>query len=349
MSRLRVIRAERPLTGSVRVPSDKSMSHRSVLFAAMAEGESHLTGVLDSADVRSTMGAVEALGAEVRVGGDRPGRPDAHRPRLGSARSAAARWADRLRQLGHDGATAHGRACGLADRGHAHRRRVPVAPADEAGDGPAPLDGRDVRSDRGRNAPAHRLRRSAHRHRIRDPCRERAGEDRRASRGSACRRRHERDRACGEPRPHRAHAAGLRRAGRLGRPPRDGVGDGPGLAPRVRRRGPRRSFLGGLSGRRGSAGTGERDRTDRGRDEPDAGGLCARLAADGGGHRPRPARPARPRAGGGVHGSVHAAAPGRRCAVAGDSAPRGRSADTRARGGRAAPESRASTAYASSG
>ena len=73
MSRLRVMRAERPLAGSVRVPSDKSMSHRSVLFAAMAEGESHLTSVLDSADVRSTIKAVEALGAEVRVEETGPG------------------------------------------------------------------------------------------------------------------------------------------------------------------------------------------------------------------------------------------------------------------------------------
>jgi 3-phosphoshikimate 1-carboxyvinyltransferase len=57
-----------PLEGTVRVPGDKSISHRAVLFAAMAEGTSHLTGVLDSADVRSTIGAVRALGAEVEIG-----------------------------------------------------------------------------------------------------------------------------------------------------------------------------------------------------------------------------------------------------------------------------------------
>lgn len=55
----------RPLTGAVRVPGDKSISHRSVLFSAMAEGTSHMSGVLDSADVRSSIGAVRALGAEV--------------------------------------------------------------------------------------------------------------------------------------------------------------------------------------------------------------------------------------------------------------------------------------------
>ena len=56
-----------PLTGAVRVPGDKSISHRSVLFSAMAEGTSHVSGVLDSADVRSSIGAVRALGAEVNL------------------------------------------------------------------------------------------------------------------------------------------------------------------------------------------------------------------------------------------------------------------------------------------
>lgn len=55
----------RPLSGAVRVPGDKSISHRSVLFSAMAEGTSHVSGVLDSADVRSSIGAVRALGAEI--------------------------------------------------------------------------------------------------------------------------------------------------------------------------------------------------------------------------------------------------------------------------------------------
>ncbi len=56
-----------PLKGASRVPGDKSISHRAVLFAAMAEGTSRLTGVLDSADVRSTIGAVSALGAQVSL------------------------------------------------------------------------------------------------------------------------------------------------------------------------------------------------------------------------------------------------------------------------------------------
>lgn len=51
------------LSGTIAVPGDKSLSHRAVLFAAMSMGTSHVSGVLDSADVRSTIAAVESLGA----------------------------------------------------------------------------------------------------------------------------------------------------------------------------------------------------------------------------------------------------------------------------------------------
>jgi 3-phosphoshikimate 1-carboxyvinyltransferase len=61
---------EAPLQGAIRVPGDKSLSHRSVLFAAMAGGTSRLTGVLDSEDVRSTVAAVRALGANVDETGE---------------------------------------------------------------------------------------------------------------------------------------------------------------------------------------------------------------------------------------------------------------------------------------
>ena len=56
-----------PLRGSASVPGDKSISHRAVLFAAMAEGTSRLSGVLDSEDVRSSIRAVGQLGAQVSL------------------------------------------------------------------------------------------------------------------------------------------------------------------------------------------------------------------------------------------------------------------------------------------
>jgi 3-phosphoshikimate 1-carboxyvinyltransferase len=54
-----------PLRGTLRPPADKSISHRAALIAAMAEGETSVEGFLDSADTRSTLAAVEALGARV--------------------------------------------------------------------------------------------------------------------------------------------------------------------------------------------------------------------------------------------------------------------------------------------
>jgi 3-phosphoshikimate 1-carboxyvinyltransferase len=54
-----------PLRGSLRPPSDKSISHRAALIAAMGEGETTIEGYLDAADTRSTLAAVEAVGARV--------------------------------------------------------------------------------------------------------------------------------------------------------------------------------------------------------------------------------------------------------------------------------------------
>src|SRR3984885_9537526 len=47
------------------IPGDKSISHRAVIFAAMAEGESHVTNVAPGEDVASSMRCVAALGASV--------------------------------------------------------------------------------------------------------------------------------------------------------------------------------------------------------------------------------------------------------------------------------------------
>jgi 3-phosphoshikimate 1-carboxyvinyltransferase len=61
-----------PLRGSLRPPADKSISHRAALIAAMGEGATEIRGYLDAADTRSTLAAVEALGA--RVENADPGR-----------------------------------------------------------------------------------------------------------------------------------------------------------------------------------------------------------------------------------------------------------------------------------
>jgi 3-phosphoshikimate 1-carboxyvinyltransferase len=61
-----------PLRGTLRPPPDKSISHRAALLGAMADGESHITGYLDSADTRATLAAVEGLGAGVELGDTDP-------------------------------------------------------------------------------------------------------------------------------------------------------------------------------------------------------------------------------------------------------------------------------------
>ncbi|HET9197015.1 MAG TPA: 3-phosphoshikimate 1-carboxyvinyltransferase [Solirubrobacterales bacterium] len=65
MSRTRFAPAA-SLRGSLRPPADKSISHRAALIAAMGEGETPIEGYLDAADTRSTLAAVEALGAGVQ-------------------------------------------------------------------------------------------------------------------------------------------------------------------------------------------------------------------------------------------------------------------------------------------
>ena len=64
-------RPAQPLTGSVRVPGDKSISHRALMFAGLAVGETAITGLLEGEDVLRTAAAMRALGAEVAH--DRPG------------------------------------------------------------------------------------------------------------------------------------------------------------------------------------------------------------------------------------------------------------------------------------
>ncbi len=62
---LRSHRAAGPLQGLVAVPGDKSISHRALMFGALAVGETRITGLLTGEDVLRTAGAMRALGAEV--------------------------------------------------------------------------------------------------------------------------------------------------------------------------------------------------------------------------------------------------------------------------------------------
>lgn len=58
-------RAGSALTGRIRVPGDKSVSHRSLMFGALAVGRTTVTGLLEGEDVLNTAGAMRAAGARI--------------------------------------------------------------------------------------------------------------------------------------------------------------------------------------------------------------------------------------------------------------------------------------------
>jgi len=65
-----VIRQASRLRGELRLPGDKSISHRALMLATLAEGESRIAGAGDGADIRSTAAVCAALGATVERTGD---------------------------------------------------------------------------------------------------------------------------------------------------------------------------------------------------------------------------------------------------------------------------------------
>lgn len=64
------IRAYDPLRGDVRVPGDKSISHRALMFAGLAVGESRIEGLLEGEDVLATAAALRAMGCDIARTGD---------------------------------------------------------------------------------------------------------------------------------------------------------------------------------------------------------------------------------------------------------------------------------------
>ena len=66
---LSVMRAS-PLRGRVRLPGDKSISHRALIFGALATGTTRIRGLLEAEDVVNTARAVSALGAPAEKRGD---------------------------------------------------------------------------------------------------------------------------------------------------------------------------------------------------------------------------------------------------------------------------------------
>jgi len=63
-------RSSGPLSGEVRVPGDKSISHRALILGALSVGESRISGLLEGEDVLNTAKSMQALGAKVERIGD---------------------------------------------------------------------------------------------------------------------------------------------------------------------------------------------------------------------------------------------------------------------------------------
>src|SRR5437870_4040800 len=58
-------RASGPLAGKVRVPGDKSISHRALILGALSVGETRISGLLEGEDVLNTAKSMQALGARI--------------------------------------------------------------------------------------------------------------------------------------------------------------------------------------------------------------------------------------------------------------------------------------------
>ena len=63
-------RSSGPLTGKVRVPGDKSISHRALILGGLSVGETRISGLLEGEDVLNTARSMRALGAQVERTGD---------------------------------------------------------------------------------------------------------------------------------------------------------------------------------------------------------------------------------------------------------------------------------------
>ncbi len=53
------------ISGTINIPGDKSISHRSIIFSSLTEGTSHVSGLLESEDCLNTMKAFQSMGVEI--------------------------------------------------------------------------------------------------------------------------------------------------------------------------------------------------------------------------------------------------------------------------------------------
>lgn len=62
---MELMQAKMPLRGEVKIPGDKSISHRAVMFGALADGTTRVTNFLQGADCLSTISCFRKLGIDI--------------------------------------------------------------------------------------------------------------------------------------------------------------------------------------------------------------------------------------------------------------------------------------------
>src|SRR5512143_3576273 len=66
MSEIRISPAGQPLKGRLRVPADKSISHRAAILSALAQGDTRVENYLHSETTQATLNCLRTLGADVQ-------------------------------------------------------------------------------------------------------------------------------------------------------------------------------------------------------------------------------------------------------------------------------------------
>ena len=113
--------ASGPLSGTVTIPGDKSISHRALMFGALAVGETVIDGLLEGEDVLATAAAMRAMGATIEARGEPLARPWRRRRRAAAAADGA-----RHGQFRHLDPAADGAGGQPPDHRDLHRRRLAV-------------------------------------------------------------------------------------------------------------------------------------------------------------------------------------------------------------------------------
>ena len=60
-----IVRPSGPVRGDIRVPGDKSISHRSIMFGSIADGRTRVSGLLEGEDVLATVAAFRSMGVTI--------------------------------------------------------------------------------------------------------------------------------------------------------------------------------------------------------------------------------------------------------------------------------------------